>query len=89
MSRKKRKKAFMQETEKMFDEIDDWYNENSGASFEEIENRARSSRREMMGKSLGIVINGRDVGKTSEALKCDKCQKEMMFEDYREKTMAL
>ena len=87
MTRERRKKAFTQEAEKMFDEIDNWYDENPSASFEEIENRARSARREMMGKSLGIVINGRDVGKTLEAPKCDKCQKEMLFEDYREKTI--
>ena len=87
MSRERRKRAFMQEAEKLFDEIDDWYNENPDASFEEIENRVRSARREMMGKSLGIVINGRDVGKTVEAPKCDKCENEMRFEDYREKTI--
>ena len=86
-SRKHRKKAFMEEAEKMFEEIDDWYDENPDASFEEIESRARSARREMMGKSLGIVINGRDVGKTLEAPSCDKCQKKMTFEDYREKTI--
>lgn len=85
MSRSERKKAFMQEAEKMFDEIDDWYEQNSNASFEEIENRAREARREMMGKSLGVVINGHDVGKTAEAPKCEQCQEEMVFKDYRNK----
>lgn len=58
MSQKNQKKAFMEEAEKVFDEIDDWYNQDADASFEETENCARSSRREMMGKSLGIVVNG-------------------------------
>ena len=87
MSRSKRKKAFMKVAEKMFDEIDDWYEQNPNASFEEIESLARESRREMMGNSLGVVINGRDVGKTAEAPKCDQCQEEMVFKDYRKKTV--
>ena len=87
MSRSKRKKAFMKEAEKMFDEIDDWYEQNPKASFEEIESHARESRREMMGKSLGVVINGRDVGKTAENPKCEQCKEEMIFKDYRKKTV--
>jgi hypothetical protein len=87
MSRENRKKAFMQEAENLFNEIDDWYDENPDASFEEIESRARIARREMMGRSLGVIINGRDVGKSLESPKCKKCQKEMTFEDYREKTI--
>jgi len=87
MSRESRKKAFMEEAEKMFDEIDNWYDKNPDASFEEIESQARVARREMMGKSLGVIINGRDVGKTLEAPECDGCQKEMTFKDYREKTI--
>ncbi len=87
MLREKRKKAFMQAAEKLFDEVDDWYDKNPDASFEEIENRARKARREMMGKSLGVIINGRDVGKSIEAPKCKTCQKDMAFEDYREKTI--
>ena len=84
-SREKRKKAFMQEAEKLFDEMDNWYDKNPDASFEDIENRARIERREMMGKSLGVLINGRDVGKTLEAPDCDECEKAMTFKDYREK----
>jgi len=87
MPRDDRKKAFMQVAEKLFDEIDDWYSENPEASFEELEAQARKARREMMGQSLGIIINGRDVGKTSEAPRCQVCQKAMKFEDYREKTI--
>lgn len=85
MSRENRKKAFMQEAEKLFEEMDNWYDDNPEASFEEIENQARISRREMMGKSLGVIINGRDVGKTLDAPKCDKCKKAMTFKGYREK----
>lgn len=41
----------------------------------------------MMGESLGIMINGRDVGKTEEAPMCEKCQQAMVFKDYRRKTI--
>ncbi len=43
----------MQAAEKLFDEIDDWYDENPAASFEELENRARKARRGMMENLLG------------------------------------
>ena len=36
-SRSNRKKAFMKEAEIMFDEVDDWYEQNPNSSFEEIE----------------------------------------------------
>ena len=72
MSRKERKAAFMKQAGQMFEELESWYDQNPVASFEEIEGRARQARRKMMGKSLGVMINGRDVGKTEEAPKCKK-----------------
>ena len=75
----------MQEAEKMFNKTDKWYDENPDVSFEEIENKMREARREMMGKSIGVLINGRDVGKSIESPKCNKCKKEMSFKGYREK----
>jgi hypothetical protein len=83
----KRKKEYMKEAEKMFVEIDSWYNQNPNASFEEIESRAREARRTMMGKLLGVMINGRDVGKTAEGPKCKQCEAEMIFKEYRKKTV--
>ena len=85
MSREKRKAAFMKQAEQMFEELESWYDQNPAASFEEIEGWARQARRKMMGESLGIVINGRDVGKTEEAPKCGQCGQAMVFKDYRDK----
>ncbi len=85
ISRKERKVAFMKQAEHMFEEIEAWYDQNPAASFEEIEERARQARRKMMGESLGVVINGRDVGKTEEAPKCDQCSEGMVFKGYRPK----
>ena len=87
MSRENRKKVFMQTAEKLFDEIDGWYTENPGATFEELEDRLRRARRKMMGRSLEVIINGRDVGKEVIVPQCECCGKEMKFEGYREKTI--
>ena len=85
MSRAERKAAFMKQAEQMFEELEGWYDKNPEASFEEIEERARQARRKMMGESLGVMINGRDVGKTAEAPKCAQCKQAMEFKDYRPK----
>ena len=87
MTREERKAGFMKQAEEMFEELEEWYDQNPEASFEEIEERARRARRTMMGKSLGIVINGRDVGKGKQAPQCEKCGEGMVFKDYRLKTV--
>lgn len=87
MSRQERKAAFMEKAEEMFEELEKWYNQHPEASFEEIEGRARKARRKMMGPALGIVVNGRDVGKVEEAPPCDQCGEAMVFKDYRSKTI--
>ena len=83
MSRAERKAAFMKQAAEMFEELESWYDQNPAASFEEIEGRARQARRKMMGESLGVLINGRDVGKTAEAPTCKGCGQRMVFKDYR------
>jgi hypothetical protein len=75
----------MKQAEEMFEELEDWYDQNQAATFEEIETRARQARRKMMGESLEVMINGRDVGKTEEAPTCEKCNQAMAFKDYRPK----
>jgi hypothetical protein len=87
MSRKERKATFMKQAEQMFEELEEWYDQNPAASFEEIEKQARQARRKMMGKSLGIMINGRNVGKTEEAPLCTQCEERMEFKGYRDKTL--
>jgi hypothetical protein len=87
MSRQERKAAFMKQAEEMFEELESWYDRNPCASFEEIEKQARQARRKMMGESLGIMINGRDVGKMKEGPKCEQCGEAMVFKDYRRKKL--
>ncbi len=87
MSREERKVAFMKKAEEMFTELEEWYDQNPEASFEEIEQQARQARRKMMGPGLGIVVNGRDVGKTEAAPRCPECGQAMSFKGYRPKTI--
>lgn len=87
MSREERKAAFMKKAEEMFAELEEWYDQNPEASFEEIERQARQARRKMMGSAMGVVVNGRDVGKTAEAPSCKECGQAMSFKGYRPKTL--
>ena len=85
MTREERKASYLRQAEQMFAELEGWYDQNPEASFEEIEKQARRSRRKMMGQALGIVVNGRDVGKREEAPRCGQCGEAMVFKDYRAK----
>ena len=87
MTRTERKAAFIEKAEQLFAELEEWYDHNPEASFEEIEGRARKGRRKMMGAVLGIVVNGRDVGKMEGVPRCEKCGGGMVFKDYRRKTI--
>jgi len=83
LSRARRRAAFLEKAEQMFDNLEGWYDEHKGASFGEIEAEARKQRRELMGEAIGILVNGRDTGSQVETLRCEKCGKEMDFEGYR------
>ena len=86
MSRAERKVAFLEKAEKMFEEMEEWYDVNEEATFEEIEEEARKKRREMMGSSLRIWVNGRTNGKT-EGIRCEKCGEKMRYKGEVAKTV--
>lgn len=83
LSRARRESAFIENAKKMYASLEDWYDANPKASFEEIEAEARKQRRELMGAGLAILINGRDTGFQVETPKCKKCGCGMEFVDYR------
>ena len=87
MSRQERRKAFLREAEVMYGQLEAWYDKHPEASFGEIEAEARRQRREMMGKAMSILVNGRDVGKKAKAPKCGRCGEAMRFKGYRRKTV--
>ena len=83
-SREKRHASFLAAAERLFSEMEDWYDQHPGASFEEIEAEARKRRRAFMGKSLEIWINGRDNGYQAEGVRCKQCGEiERLIEGYR------
>lgn len=87
MSRAKRKAAFLEQADEMFEELEAWYDQHPDANFEEIEAQARSARRKMMGNALQIMVNGRTVGKRAKAPHCGQCDEPMSLQDYRSKTI--
>ena len=82
-SRAGREVAFMKEAKRMYEQLEDWYDKHPEASFGELEVEARKRRRELMGRTLAQLVNGRDVGLEIEAPHCEKCGKGMEFEGYR------
>lgn len=81
-SRARRQAAFMEEAQRMYERLENWYEAHPQASFGEIEAEARKRRRELMGKALEQLVNGRDAGVQAEALKCKECGGVMEFEGY-------
>jgi DNA-directed RNA polymerase subunit RPC12/RpoP len=82
-SRARRQAAFLEEAKRMYERMEDWYDEHPEASFGELEEEARKRRRELMGSTLAQLVNGRDTGAQVELPKCKQCGNEMDFEGYR------
>lgn len=83
-SRSRRQAAFMEEAQRMYEQMEEWYDAHPQASFGEIEEEARKRRRELMGKTLTQLVNGRDTGAQVEAPRCTQCGGKMEFEGYRD-----
>ncbi|NIN68093.1 MAG: hypothetical protein GTO63_25980 [Anaerolineae bacterium] len=79
--------TFLQEARKMYEDLEEWYDDHSEASFGELEEQARQQRRELMGRCLEILINGRDTGFQLKLPQCAVCDTEMDFEGYRKWTI--
>jgi hypothetical protein len=82
MSRKRRKEAFLIAASEAFERLEEWYDEHPEATFGEIEQEARRRRRELMGKALEVLVNGRDNGMQVGGVECERCGGEMDFQDY-------
>ena len=82
-SRARRQAAFMAEAQRMYDQMEAWYDAHPQASFGELETEARKRRRELMGKALAHLVNGRDAGAQVVLPKCKQCGEQMTFEGYR------
>lgn len=83
-SRARRQAVFMEEAQRMYEQLEEWYDAHPQASFGELEEEARKRRRELMGKALTHLVNGRDTGAQVEAARCGQCGEKMEFEGYRD-----
>jgi hypothetical protein len=83
MSRAERKEVFLSQAITLFDALEEWYEAHPQASFGEIEAEARKRRRELMGETLAVLINGRDTGKKKEGPACRRCGQSMRFKGHR------
>ncbi len=88
MSRERRMAEFQQAATEKYAALEGWYDQHPEASLGEIELEARRLRREMMGKTLAILINGRSTGENVNPPLCPACQQPMEFEGYRDKGVS-
>ena len=86
-SKARRREQYIHCALKMYEGLEEWYDEHPEATFAEIEQQARASRRELMGQAMEIVINGRSTGAQVEAPRCKECGQAMVLHEYREKTI--
>ena len=59
LSRAQRKAAFLKAANRMYEDLEDWYDQHPEASFGTIEAEARRLRWQLMGTTLAVVIKGR------------------------------
>ncbi len=83
-SRARRQAAFLEDAKQMYEQLEEWYDAHPQASFGEIETKVRQCRRELMGKALAQLVNGRDTGMQVELPPCKQCGGKMKFAGYRE-----
>jgi hypothetical protein len=88
MSRTQRRAAFLESAARMYNQLEDWYDEHPDATFGEIEAQARQYRLKLMGETLTLMINGRTEGYQLAAPSCAQCGQAMKFVDYRQRTVG-
>jgi hypothetical protein len=86
MTPAERKMAYLKEAEHLFDNMETWYDQNPDATFEEIEPELRQHRRQLMGKSIKLLINGRDDDKQAQ-IPCPSCGTAMRYKGRGAKTI--
>ena len=87
MNRAQRQSAFLESATRMFNQLEDWYEQHPNASFAELESQARAGRWALMGEVLAVLINGRMEGYQFEPPRCIACEQVMKFAGYRPRTI--
>ena len=88
MSRAQRRAAFLESAARIYNQLEDWYDQHPDATFGEIEAQARHYRLKLMGETIALMINGRTEGYQLKAPTCAQCGQAMKFVNYRERTVG-
>jgi len=56
MSRVQRRAAFLESAARMYNQLEDWYDQHPDATFGEIEAQARHYRLKLMGETIALMI---------------------------------
>lgn len=87
MSREARRQKMRDLADALFDELEQWRDAHPDFTFGDLEMAARRSWQDFMGQLLTILINGHDIGLQAQAPCCPRCNQEMRFMGYRERTI--
>lgn len=85
LTRAEAKEKFMERAEELWEDFNEWYQDNPEATFDEIEAELGKRRREVVGEFVQLSLRQGDLGAEAEPPKCKKCGKPMTFQGYRKK----
>lgn len=85
LTRAEAKEQFMERAEELWENFNEWHQDNIEATFDEIEAELGKWRREVMGEFIQLSLRQGDLGAEAEPPKCKKCGKPMAFQGYRKK----
>ena len=85
LTRAEAKEKFMERAEELWEDFNEWYQDNPEATFDEIEAELGKRRREVVGEFVQLSLRQGDLGAEAEPPKCEKCGKPMAFQGYRKK----
>ena len=83
MSRQQRRESFLAAASEIYESLEEWYDAHPEATFGEVEEEARQRRRELMGRALEILVNGRDTGYQMVGIECARCGRWMEYKGER------
>lgn len=85
LTRAEAKEKFMERAEELWEDFNEWYQDNPEATFDEIEAELGKRRREVVGEFVQLSLRQGDLGAEAEPPNCDKCGKPMAFQGYRKR----
>jgi hypothetical protein len=77
--RERDKEQWLGKAEEMYDELYEWREKHTGASFDEIGNRVTPRRRALMGELVRQLALQHGSGEVVEGLNCEKCGKALKY----------